>query len=96
MPSGRVVPWPRRVEIRFGAQLRFDGPYGTQPDRFVLREVTDRVMRGIAALSGQERVDEYASDVKARRAAVTTRSPAAGARRAPSTRTTRGPAGSSP
>ena len=32
----------------------------------VLRAVTDAVMDAIAALSGQERVDEYAGDVKRR------------------------------
>ncbi len=53
--------WPklfRRVDIRMGPPLRWDGR-GNGPDD--LRQFTDQLMTAIAALSGQERVDRYAT-----------------------------------
>ena len=39
---------------------------GRSEDRVALRTLTDEVMRELQRLSGQEYVDEYAADVKAR------------------------------
>ena len=66
MPAGAKVPKPRRIEVRFGRPLRFDDIPETPPDRESLRAVTDRIMRAIQELSGQESVDEYASEAKRR------------------------------
>jgi 1-acyl-sn-glycerol-3-phosphate acyltransferase len=66
MPANAKVPKPHRVEVRFGAPLRFDDYSETEVDREVLRSLTDRIMEAIRALSGQEYVDEYASEVKKR------------------------------
>lgn len=44
-----------------------------EPDASVFRHLTDHVMERIAELSGQERVGEYASEVKARLRAEQTR-----------------------
>jgi 1-acyl-sn-glycerol-3-phosphate acyltransferase len=66
MPQGAKLPKPRRIEVRFGPPLRFDQLAGATPDRDVLRSVTDQIMEAIRALSGQEYVDEYASEVKKR------------------------------
>jgi 1-acyl-sn-glycerol-3-phosphate acyltransferase len=52
--------WPklfRRVEVRMGPPLGWDGAGDGSGD---LRLFTDRLMAAIAALSGQERVDDYA------------------------------------
>jgi 1-acyl-sn-glycerol-3-phosphate acyltransferase len=48
----------RRVEVRIGPPLRW-GASGDGSDD--LRQFTDQLMAAIAALSGQERVDQYAS-----------------------------------
>jgi 1-acyl-sn-glycerol-3-phosphate acyltransferase len=66
MPQGAKVPKPGRIEVRFGRPLRFDDVAGKTPDRDTLRSVTDQIMEAIRALSGQEYVDEYASEVKKR------------------------------
>jgi 1-acyl-sn-glycerol-3-phosphate acyltransferase len=48
------------VTVRIGAPLRWSIP-GTEAEHpAVLRRVTDEVMAAIAAMSGQERVNEYA------------------------------------
>jgi 1-acyl-sn-glycerol-3-phosphate acyltransferase len=39
-------------------------------DRFILRSITDEIMYELAALSGQEYADVYASSVKEKRAAL--------------------------
>jgi 1-acyl-sn-glycerol-3-phosphate acyltransferase len=58
-PIGSMWPKPfRRVEVRMGPPLRWPGS-GDGPDD--LRQFTDQVMGAIAVLSGQERVDHYAS-----------------------------------
>ncbi|MGD0880218.1 MAG: lysophospholipid acyltransferase family protein [Acidimicrobiales bacterium] len=75
-PPGSMFMHPfRAVTVRFGAPLAFerDGVLVTTGERVPspetpsdvdqgeLRALTDALMRGIAALSGQEYVDEYAS-----------------------------------
>jgi 1-acyl-sn-glycerol-3-phosphate acyltransferase len=62
-PTGQVVPKVRRVEMIFGEPLYFEN-YGDSTDQKVLREVTDRIMNTIQALSGQEYADIYASKRK--------------------------------
>ena len=62
-PTGQIVPKVRRVEMIFGEPLYFEN-YGDSTDQKVLREVTDRIMNTIQALSGQEYVDMYASKRK--------------------------------
>jgi 1-acyl-sn-glycerol-3-phosphate acyltransferase len=60
-PTGQVVPKVRRVEMIFGEPMYFEG----DPDDLkLLREITDRIMNTIQALSGQEYVDIYASEAK--------------------------------
>jgi 1-acyl-sn-glycerol-3-phosphate acyltransferase len=66
MPAGAKFPKRHPVEVRFGPPLRFDEFAEGEVDREVLRSVTDRIMEAIRALSGQEYVDEYASEVKKR------------------------------
>lgn len=62
-PTGQVVPKVRRVEMIFGEPMYFEN-YGDSTDQKVLREVTDRIMNTIQALSGQEYVDMYATKRK--------------------------------
>ncbi|MGW1886639.1 lysophospholipid acyltransferase family protein [Streptomyces sp. NPDC001970] len=64
-PPGRVLPRIRPVAIRFGEPLDFSRFAGMEPDRTILRAVTDEIMYAILGLSGQEYVDRYAADVKA-------------------------------
>src|SRR5439155_10348407 len=66
MPLGAKVPKRRPVEVRFGPPLRFDPPADERVDRELLRSVTDQIMEAIRKLSGQEHVDQYASEVKKR------------------------------
>ncbi|WP_413774986.1 lysophospholipid acyltransferase family protein [Actinocorallia sp. A-T 12471] len=68
MPAGerpKVFGLPGRPGVRFGVPLDFSEYYGREDDREVLRTVTDRIMKGIQELSGQEYVDRYAADVRA-------------------------------
>ncbi len=60
-PTGQVVPKVRRVEMIFGEPMYFEGD---STDLKLLREITDRIMNTIGAISGQEYVDMYASDAK--------------------------------
>jgi 1-acyl-sn-glycerol-3-phosphate acyltransferase len=65
MPIGARLPrLVGRVELVYGAPLRFERYYERSRDRFVLRSVTDEIMYEIMMLSDQEYVDEYASKVK--------------------------------
>lgn len=64
-PTGQVVPNLHRVGIRFGKPLDFSRYYGLEGDRVVLRAITDEIMTELAALSGQQYVDEYAAGRKA-------------------------------
>jgi 1-acyl-sn-glycerol-3-phosphate acyltransferase len=57
-PVGKRLPRPHRVTVRFGPPLRFTGDPASARAR---RVVTDEVMRGIAALSGQELADRFNS-----------------------------------
>jgi 1-acyl-sn-glycerol-3-phosphate acyltransferase len=54
--------------------MDFSRYYGQDEDREVLRAITDEIMQAIAELSGQEYVDTYAADAKAKLAG---RAPAA-------------------
>jgi 1-acyl-sn-glycerol-3-phosphate acyltransferase len=65
MPIGARLPrLVGRVELTYGAPLRFERYHDRSRDRFVLRSVTDEIMYEIMMLSDQEYVDEYASKVK--------------------------------
>ncbi|WP_394160576.1 lysophospholipid acyltransferase family protein [Galactobacter valiniphilus] len=66
-PIGKVIPHLRRVGIIVGEPIEV--AKGDIQNRAALRELTDRVMRDIQRLSGQEYVDRYAADVKAEIAA---------------------------
>lgn len=63
-PPGRVRPKIMRVGVRFGEPMTFAQYAGQSDDRFVLRTITDQIMRELVALSGQEYVDIYASQAK--------------------------------
>jgi 1-acyl-sn-glycerol-3-phosphate acyltransferase len=65
MPQGRLLPRPRRIRIRFGPPLVFDAAQ-MDGDPRALRSATDRIMSEIRRLSGQEYVDEYAPQARAR------------------------------
>lgn len=63
MPRGAKLPkLGGRVIVTFGAPLDFSRYAGMNADRFVLRAITDEVMREIERLSGQEYVDVYATN----------------------------------
>lgn len=64
-PQGRPVPKLGRIGIRIGRPLDFQRYAGMSDDRFVLRSMTDEIMYGLMALSGQEYVDIYAQRAKA-------------------------------
>lgn len=64
-PTGRRLPRPTPVTIRFGAPLDFSRYTGLEHDKTALRAVTDEIMYAILTLSGQEYVDRYAAEVKA-------------------------------
>ena len=62
-PPGRLVMRPfHAVTVRFGPPLYADPAAGDDP--LALRAFTERLMAAIAELSGQERVDVYASEVR--------------------------------
>ena len=60
-PTGTVVPKVMRVEMIFGEPMYFEGDSN---DLLHLRDVTDKIMSTIQALSGQEYVDTYATKAK--------------------------------
>ncbi|MSV65753.1 MAG: 1-acyl-sn-glycerol-3-phosphate acyltransferase [Actinobacteria bacterium] len=60
-PTGTVVPKVMRVEMIFGEPMYFEG---VSTDLLHLRDVTDKIMSTIQALSGQEYVDTYATKAK--------------------------------
>jgi 1-acyl-sn-glycerol-3-phosphate acyltransferase len=69
-PPGKITPrFKVRPGVRFGKPLEFTRYYGMENDRMVLRAVTDEIIYEIMKLSGQEYVDEYASQHKARKQA---------------------------
>jgi 1-acyl-sn-glycerol-3-phosphate acyltransferase len=60
-PTGTVIPKVMRVEMIFGEPMYFEGD---STDLLHLRDVTDKIMSTIQALSGQEYVDTYATKAK--------------------------------
>jgi 1-acyl-sn-glycerol-3-phosphate acyltransferase len=60
-PTGTVMPKVMRVEMIFGEPMYFEG---NSTDLLHLRDVTDKIMSTIQALSGQEYVDTYATKAK--------------------------------
>ncbi len=64
-PAGRMIPKIGRVEIRIGRPLDFRRYSGMEADRFALRSITDEIMYELMVLSGQEYVDQYATQAKA-------------------------------
>ena len=62
-PTGKVIPKIMRVGVYFGKPMNFRG-HGDPSDPFVLRSITDAIMKEIQALSGQEYVDIYATRAK--------------------------------
>jgi 1-acyl-sn-glycerol-3-phosphate acyltransferase len=71
-PIGTRFPRVRRVGIVYGKPLDFSRFVGMEGDRIVLRAVTDEIMYELMRISGQEYVDQYASTVKEKRAALAT------------------------
>jgi 1-acyl-sn-glycerol-3-phosphate acyltransferase len=69
-PIGKRLPRIRRVGIVYGKPLDFSRFDGMEGDRIVLRAVTDEIMYELMKISGQEYVDQYASTVKEKRAAL--------------------------
>ncbi|MBO0773039.1 MAG: 1-acyl-sn-glycerol-3-phosphate acyltransferase [Actinobacteria bacterium] len=67
MPPGKILPRLRfRPGVRYGRPLDFSRYAGLETDHLVLRAVTDEIMYALMNLSGQEYVDEYAQQAKAR------------------------------
>ena len=67
-PPGKLTPQFRvRPGVRFGRALDFSRYYGMENDKLVLRAVTDEIIYEIMKLSGQEYVDEYAAQHKAKK-----------------------------
>ena len=69
-PIGSRFPRVRRVGIVYGEPLDFSRFDGMEGDRIVLRAVADEIMYELMNISGQEYVDQYASTVKEKRAAL--------------------------
>lgn len=65
-PTGQKIPNLHQVGVKIGAPMDFSEHKGREDDRELLRQITDQVMHALAALSGQEYVDEYAATVKER------------------------------
>ena len=64
-PTGQKIPKLGRVGVRVGKPLDFSRYQGMESDRFVLRSITDEIMYELMLLSGQEYVDQYATNAKA-------------------------------
>jgi 1-acyl-sn-glycerol-3-phosphate acyltransferase len=64
LPPGHSIPSLRRVGVRVGKPLTFEGYQDMRPAARARRAVTDEVMEAIHALSGQEYVPMYASTRK--------------------------------
>ncbi len=65
-PPGKKFGAIVRPVVRFGKPLDFSRYEGLENDRFILRSITDEIMYEIMRLSGQEYVDLYATQAKAR------------------------------
>lgn len=63
-PLGTTIPKIRRVGLVFGEPLDFSKYEGLDPDRFLLRSITDEIIYEILRISGQQYVDSYSSTVK--------------------------------
>ena len=59
-PPGKTFGRVTRPIVRFGKPLDFSRYEGMENDRYILRSITDEIMR----LSGQEYVDKYATRAK--------------------------------
>lgn len=70
MPAGRSWPISGHAEVNFGQPLTFDRYQHGEPTRIAARAVTDEIMYQIMVLSGLSYVDEYVSDVKAKKQAT--------------------------
>ena len=64
LPTGKYLPRPIQIRVRYGKPLDFSRYEDKADDRFVLRSITDEVMYELMLLTGQEYVDEYASKFK--------------------------------
>ena len=58
-PIGAAWPWPRRFSITFGQPLAFPEYRGMAGNGKARREVTDRIMTAVQALTGQEEAGVY-------------------------------------
>lgn len=67
-PIGQRVPSRTDIGMVIGKPLDFSRYRGLSKDRYVLRAITDEIMYNLMLLSGQEYVDLYAADVKAKMA----------------------------
>lgn len=65
-PIGKRIPKLVRIGVVIGPPLDFSRYRELENDRFILRSITDEIMRQIQHLSGQEYVDMYAGSVKSR------------------------------
>lgn len=55
LPKGKRIPrFGKKADLLIGKPLRFDEYHGKENDRGTLREITTRIMKEIARLSGQE------------------------------------------
>lgn len=63
---GQVIPSKGKSTVIYGTPIPVERKDPQDVTHEELRELTDRVVRAIGALSGQEYVDEYAQTVKAR------------------------------
>ena len=67
-PIGQRIPSRTNIGMVIGEPLDFSRYKGLHKDRYVLRAITDEIMYNLMLLSGQEYVDLYAADVKAKMA----------------------------
>lgn len=65
-PAGQVIPNEGHSIVRYGEPIRVEPVAESEITHDRLRALTDEISRHIAALSGQDYVDEYAQKVKAR------------------------------
>lgn len=63
---GQVIPSKGKSTVIYGTPIPVERKDPQDVTHEELRELTDRVVRAIGAMSGQEYVDEYAQTVKAR------------------------------
>ncbi len=68
-PPGQKMPKKGPVAVKFGPPMDLAKYDGRKRDARLYREITDDIMRTIQELSGQEYVNEYATDVKEQLAA---------------------------